>query len=100
MDTFFKHDMPGRVAEKRDKAKARERQWQATRKLVLVRDRYRCRVCASAEQVDVHHIRLRSAGGEDVPSNLAAMCRACHELIHLHKLTVRGNGDKALKVTR
>ncbi len=101
MLTNFKHDMEGRAEQARNKARAKALAWLALRKQVLVRDRYQCRVCGSREdQLDVYHVRLRSAGGRDVTSNLAALCRPCHNQIHLHKLVLRGDADKVIKVTR
>lgn len=31
-----------------------------------------------------HHRRMRSHGGSDDPSNLVALCGACHDHIHLN----------------
>jgi hypothetical protein len=33
---------------------------------------------------DPHHMMRRSAGGEDVASNLLHVCRTCHRYIHEH----------------
>lgn len=35
-----------------------------------------CRVAAA---LDLHHVRKRSHGGQDIPDNLVALCRRCHE---------------------
>ena len=40
-----------------------------------------CEMCGSTA-VDIHHIRYRSHGGTDHPSNLAALCRDCHNMAH------------------
>lgn len=32
--------------------------------------------------VDPHHIIFRSQGGSDMPMNLIALCRACHDEAH------------------
>jgi 5-methylcytosine-specific restriction endonuclease McrA len=58
---------------------------------VLARDGYACRACGSQEQVDVHHKKLRSAGGADVSENLISACRVCHSLIHAYRLFVHGD---------
>jgi len=98
--TFFKHEMTSAPADKRDKAKAKLKAWQTLRQLVLLRDKRRCRVCKSGTQVDVHHVRFRSVLGPDSMSNLASICRCCHAEIHLHKLTLSGDANGTLKVTR
>lgn len=53
------------------------------------RDGYRCRVCGSSEKLEVHHIRFRSQGGSDAPSNLVCLCHGCHGRLHAGKLTAR-----------
>lgn len=44
-----------------------------------------CEVCDRAGRVepatDVHHIVPRRAGGQDIDSNLQALCHACHSRI-------------------
>lgn len=52
-------------------------QWTATRKRILVRDRYRCYRCGRlADEVD--HVRPRAEGGSSRDENLAAICAPCH----------------------
>jgi 5-methylcytosine-specific restriction enzyme A len=51
--------------------------WHTTQPAVLDRDHHTCQTCgATATTVD--HITPRSAGGTDDPSNLRALCTACH----------------------
>lgn len=58
----------------------------ATRRLVLDRDRHRCRWCGVTNaRLDLHHINYRSAGGDHSPSNLISLCRKHHELVHTNK---------------
>ena len=38
----------------------------------------RCEYCGK-RAVDPHHIKYRSQGGSNLPSNLIALCRTCHE---------------------
>jgi len=38
----------------------------------------RCELCEKAGPVDPHHLMTRGAGRVDHPSNLVALCRACH----------------------
>ncbi len=55
---------------------------------VFARDRHQCTspVC-SRRDVTPHHLRLRSRGGGDEDSNVAAVCSWCHlRGIHEHRL--------------
>jgi len=85
---------------KREKARAKEQQWQRVRQCVLVRDGRRCRVCRTMEGVDVHHVRFRSVGGDDNTSNCAALCRICHAEIHAYRLVISGDANGKLKIER
>ena len=55
-----------------------------TRRLVLARDRHRCRRpgCGHTRFLEIHHIVPRSRGGTHDPANLFVLCSACHSLIH------------------
>jgi len=84
-----------RKRQKEDAAAARRnarpyltRNWRALRAYILQRDSYRCQIASEictvyADTVD--HIVERSRGGEDVPANLRACCRACHNRRHPDK---------------
>lgn len=90
-----------RAAEKKQQDKADLKAWLALRKDVLLRDSYRCRCCGTPEKVDVHHIRFRSAGGEDSMQNCAALCRICHLEIHAYRVYVQGDSaEKRLQFVR
>lgn len=53
------------------------RSWRSTRASILERDRHRCQVCGGpASEVD--HRRRLVDGGTDNPTNLRALCHACH----------------------
>ena len=49
---------------------------------VLERDSWRCQNCGRASQLQVHHLRFRSALGDDDIENLITLCFSCHEKIH------------------
>lgn len=57
--------------------------WQKLRLSILQRDKFRCQSCFKsglyvvAKHVD--HIIAKAKGGTDEPSNLQALCVACHE---------------------
>jgi 5-methylcytosine-specific restriction endonuclease McrA len=80
-----------KVVERWSQRRAKQRAWLRVRKAVLARDGYACRACGSQEQVDVHHKKLRSAGGQDVSRNLLALCRCCHALVHAYRLFIHGD---------
>lgn len=52
--------------------------WQEIRLQVLERDGYRCQQCKSLDDLDVHHIKARLDGGDDLLGNLVTLCRTCH----------------------
>ncbi len=49
---------------------------------VRARDHSRCRVCGTAQMVEVHHIQYRSQGGPDEAWNLISLCKLCHMRAH------------------
>jgi hypothetical protein len=57
--------------------------WQAKRREALQRDGYRCRVCDSAEQLQVHHRRYPAVLGTETMDDLTTLCDACHQRHHL-----------------
>lgn len=68
----------------------------ATRRRVMRRDHGRCRVpgCRLTSWVDVHHIQLRSEGGDHEESNLIVTCEAHHTAIHEGRLIVEGRAPE------
>jgi hypothetical protein len=60
---------------------------------VVERDGYRCAVpgCTSRRNLHDHHIRFRSAGGSDAPSNRVSLCAFHHQrCLHSGFLRIRG----------
>lgn len=100
MSSRFLHKPESRAAERKDRKRAKALQWRRVRACVLVRDGGRCRVCKTRDGVDVHHIQFRSRGGEDSTENCAALCRECHAEIHAYRLTLSGNANGKLKMSR
>jgi 5-methylcytosine-specific restriction endonuclease McrA len=49
---------------------------------VLARDNWRCQVCGSSNNLQVHHRQLRSQQGSDEDSNLITLCAECHAQLH------------------
>jgi hypothetical protein len=55
----------------------RHPKFRAVREVAMQRAGYRCEVCG-APATEVHHLRYPPWGTFDVPSNLKAICHACH----------------------
>ena len=49
---------------------------------VLERDGWRCQVCGSMQNLQVHHLKFRSHSGSDEEQNLITLCAECHERMH------------------
>ena len=49
---------------------------------VLERDGWRCQVCGSMQNLQVHHLKFRSQSGGDEEQNLITLCAECHEQMH------------------
>jgi hypothetical protein len=64
----------------------------ATRRTVLARDGYRCRMksCGGTRFLEVHHIVPRGRGGSNKPDNLLTLCTRCHQLLHEKGASVSG----------
>ena len=59
---------------------------------ILQRDRWRCQICGSMVNLQVHHPLFRSHGGQDSEDNLITLCAVCHGRVHRLK---RHNGIEA-----
>jgi len=77
--------------------------WEAVKRFIAARDKYRCRLCGKGcrygdpieTKADPHHIILASAGGPDESWNLLYLCRACHDLCHtVNRFWLSGNADE------
>jgi 5-methylcytosine-specific restriction endonuclease McrA len=49
---------------------------------VLERDGWRCQMCGSMQNLQVHHQQLRSHSGSDQEQNLVTLCHGCHNIVH------------------
>jgi hypothetical protein len=72
----------------------------AVRRQVMRRDGGRCVVpgCSNAIFVDLHHIRLRSEGGDHDPDTLVVLCAAHHRAEHRGQLIIEGRVSTGLLV--
>ena len=50
---------------------------------VLERDGWRCQLCGSMQNLQVHHVKFRSHSGSDAEQNLITLCATCH--VHVHR---------------
>ena len=57
-------------------------EWDRLRTYVLDRDEYKCRMCGSAINPEIHHIKYPEVWGEEDPNDLITLCHKCHEKIH------------------
>ena len=73
MNTFF---------PKRTRVKLDPEAYAQLCRQVLERDSWKCQNCGRASQLQVHHLRFRSALGDDDIENLITLCFFCHEEIH------------------
>ena len=56
-----------------------------TKAFVLNRDNYTCQQCKKHKdelKLHVHHVKFRSNGGTDAPTNLVTLCESCHNKLH------------------
>ena len=56
-------------------------EWRIRRDLIKSRDRYRCRLCHSAESLQVHHATYENRGAEK-DNDLITLCGECHAKFH------------------
>jgi len=56
--------------------------YQELHKSVLRRDGWRCQLCGSMKNLEVHHRHYRSHSGEDTEDNLITLCSKCHKTHH------------------
>jgi 5-methylcytosine-specific restriction endonuclease McrA len=60
---------------------------------VLKRDGWRCQMCGRMQNLQVHHLKLRSHSGSDVEQNLITLCAECHEQAHRTRGATIGGSD-------
>lgn len=69
---------------------------------VLHRDNYACQSKQKVKHSDklhVHHIKFRSEGGGDAPSNLVTLCDNCHNKLHNGDFKLTGTKSKTKHAT-
>ena len=71
-----------RIRSKRPRVRLDPEPYDQLRKQILRRDDWKCQVCGSRQNLQIHHKQLRSQQGDDDDSNLITLCAACHEALH------------------
>src|SRR5688500_6291882 len=82
----------GRVHDPNAPTRATEQIPPRTRRAVLARHEHRCGVpgCRSSAFLHIHHIDLRSEGGDHDPQRLLPLCGTHHTLTHEGRLLIDG----------
>lgn len=60
-------------------------EWYDLRRTAFTRDSNKCRNCGKESDLEAHHIVPIEAGGTNVLSNIATLCRDCHLKAHRNK---------------
>ena len=60
--------------------------YESLRQQVLRRDGWRCQLCGTMANHEVHHKEFRSQSGDDSEENLITLCTACHQTHHIMKV--------------
>lgn len=67
------------------------KEWQETRTRIFKRDKYKCQICGSCKNLQVHHITYENLGQEK-DADLVTLCEKCHiEDIHKDKSKPNNN---------
>ncbi len=56
--------------------------YESLRKKILRRDSWRCQLCGTMANLEVHHKQFRSRSGHDSEENLITLCATCHAEVH------------------
>jgi hypothetical protein len=64
-------------------------EWIELKNETLERDKYRCLRCDKKfkrSELSAHHMKPRSEGGANSPSNLVTLCHKCHDIVEMDDL--------------
>ena len=64
--------------------------YERLRQEILRRDGWRCQVCGTMENLQIHHQQFRSHAGADVEANLITLCADCHSMVHQRRRFASG----------
>jgi len=97
----FKEDRPGKPIGERLPSSMKASVWRMIRDGVIERDGSRCRLCGKdlanvpSWMTEVHHVRPKSAGGADHPTNLITLCAMCHRRITVDAILASASRSRA-----
>jgi 5-methylcytosine-specific restriction endonuclease McrA len=57
--------------------------YESLRQQILRRDGWRCQLCGTMSNLEVHHRQFRSHSGQDSEENLITLCASCHGKAHI-----------------
>ena len=69
----------------------RSEEWQRKRRRRLEMDGYRCQMCGSGMNLQVHHISYDNVRTDAEVEDLVTLCKACHEQVHSTDLEKKAN---------
>ena len=58
------------------------KEWQIVRRKRLQIDGYRCQMCGTGKNLQVHHISYEHLGQEKEIDDLVTLCKECHQKVH------------------
>jgi len=70
------------ILPKQPPIRLEQQDYQNLREQVLRRDSWRCQLCGSMTNLEVHHKQFRSHSGGDQEDNLITLCFDCHASTH------------------
>ena len=70
------------IRPKRPRIRLEPEAYQRLLQEVLARDNWRCQLCGSRQNLQVHHQAFRSQSGDDLEANLITLCASCHHRVH------------------
>ena len=80
--TYYKFDPEVfRAKLLKEMNKYSEKHWQQIRLKALERDNYKCTLCDSNLNLEVHHKTYKNKGNERL-NEIITLCRKCHKKIH------------------
>ena len=88
------------ILSKQAPIRLEQQDYRKLREQVPRRDGWRCQLCGSMSNLEVHHTKLRSQSGDDSEQNLITLCVACHSLAHGGQSCKRWNEAKRDQKTR
>jgi 5-methylcytosine-specific restriction endonuclease McrA len=79
--------MSGELSKKA-RVKLSQEDYRELHQQILRRDGWRCQLCGSMQNLEVHHIMFRSQNGDDSDENLITLCAECHARVHQTSTTI------------